>query len=161
MMRVLRASGGPILPVVLTVLAVAQTAQPPQINFIDFPLTLQADSKPVAGLVGFTDPDGNVNEIAFNERLAEWQAIVRRQRQLQAQWDKKFDEARKIFKADGEILKSLCEEFGFEPSEYPSEEEFKKFYGKFNLTEGPRPEEPPPKPLPDVDEPPPDFPQGD
>ena len=60
MKRIARAGSSLVLFIVLTALAIAQTGQPPEITFIDFPGTIVADGKPVTGLVVFKDSDGDI-----------------------------------------------------------------------------------------------------
>ncbi|MCI2429186.1 PQQ-binding-like beta-propeller repeat protein [Candidatus Acetothermia bacterium] len=42
-----------------------QEGTPPQIRFIDFPMQIRADGKPVQGFIGFTDPDGDLVRADF------------------------------------------------------------------------------------------------
>ncbi|MBI1742224.1 hypothetical protein HYR54_04060 [Candidatus Acetothermia bacterium] len=58
---------GSLLFLTFALMGWAQPAgSPPQITFIDFVSTIAADSKPVSGLIGFSDPDGDVSEVAFD-----------------------------------------------------------------------------------------------
>lgn len=43
----------------------AQTQSPPEILFVDFPRQIRATGKPVAGFVGFRDPDGDLAKASF------------------------------------------------------------------------------------------------
>ncbi|MCX8103636.1 MAG: PQQ-binding-like beta-propeller repeat protein [Candidatus Bipolaricaulota bacterium] len=54
-----------VKPALALVRRTAQTQNPPEILFIDFPSQIRATGKPIMGFVGFKDPDGDLTKASF------------------------------------------------------------------------------------------------